>query len=97
MDALTFRADGKPLEDCAAGAKKVHFIAIENLSLFAVLVVVAHLTNSANDATAAATIGCYWARVAHYFLYVANVPFGRTITFVIGWLEMACIFWQTVS
>ena len=97
MDALTYRAHGKPLDDWAARAKKAHDNTIENLAPFATLVVVAHLTNSANEATAAATIGYFWARVAHYFLYMANVPFGRTITFIIGWLAMACIFWQIIT
>ena len=97
MEALTYRADGKPLVDWAARAKKAHYNAIENLAPFAVLVVVAHLTNAANEATAAAAVTYFWARVAHYFLYMANVPFGRTVTFVIGWLAMACIFYQIVT
>ena len=97
MEALTYRADGKPLDDWAARAKKAHYNAIENLAPFAVLVVVAHLTNNANEATAAAAVAYFWARVAHYFLYMANVPFGRTVTFVIGWLAMACIFYQIVT
>ena len=97
MDALTYRADGKPLDDWATRAKKAHYNAIENLAPFAALVIVAHLTNSANDATAAATIGYFWARVAHYLLYVANVPFGRTIAYLIGWLAIAYIFLQIVT
>ena len=97
MDALTYRADGKPLADWAARAKKAHYNAIENLAPFAALVIVAHLTGSANEATAAATIGYFWARVAHYPLYVANVPFGRTVAYIAGWLAMVCIFWQIVT
>ena len=60
MDALTYRADGKPLDDWATRAKKAHYNAIENLAPFAALVIVAHLTNSANDATAAADRGHWW-------------------------------------
>jgi len=97
MDALTYRADGQPLDDWAARAKKAHYNAIENLAPFAVLVVVAHLTNSANETTAAATVVYFWARFAHYFLYMANVPFGRTVAYIVGWLAMACIFWQIVT
>ncbi len=97
MDVLTYRADGKPLDDWAARAKKVHYNAIENLAPFGVLVVVAHLTNNANDATAAAAIAYFWARVAHYVLYVANVPFGRTVAFIAGWLAMTCIFFQIIT
>jgi hypothetical protein len=35
--------------------------------------------------------------MAHYVLYIANVPFGRTIAFAIAWLAMLCIFWQIVT
>ncbi|MEE8334074.1 MAG: MAPEG family protein [Alphaproteobacteria bacterium] len=96
VPALTYQADNTPLPDWAARAKKAHYNAIENLAPFAVLVIVAHLTQTANDATAAAAIAFFWARLAHYFLYMAAVPFGRTITFVIGWAAILCIFWQIV-
>lgn len=96
MPALTYKADGAPLPDWAARAKKAHSNAVENLVPFAALVVVAHLLGQSNAATAAAATTFFWARVAHYLLYVAGVPFGRTITFAICWLAMLCIFWQIV-
>lgn len=97
VEALTYRADSVPLPDWAARAKKAHYNAIENLAPFAALVVVAHLTTSANNATAIACVTYFWARAAHYVLYTFNVPFGRTLTFAIGWLAMLCIFWQIMT
>lgn len=96
-EALTYRADAIALPDWAARAKKAHYNAIENLVPFAVLVIAAHLTTATNDATATACITYFWARAAHYALYISGVPFGRTITFTIGWLAMVCIFWQIVT
>ena len=97
IPALTYKADDTPLPGWAARAKKAHYNAIENLAPFAALVVVAHLTGAANEATAAAAVTYFWARVAHFVLYIAAVPFGRTATFAIGWLALVCIFWQIVS
>ncbi len=97
LPALTYRADGTALPDWAERSKRAHYNAIENLAPFAALVVVAHLSGAANAATAAAAITYFWARLAHYGLYVAGVPFGRTVTFAIGWLAMACILWQIVT
>lgn len=97
LPALTYRADDTPLPGWAARAKKAHYNAIENLAPFAVLVVVAHLTQTANAATAAAAITYFWARLAHYLLYMAGVPFGRTATFAIGWFAMICILWQIIG
>ncbi len=97
IPALTYKADDTPLPGWAARAKKAHYNAIENLAPFAALVIVAHLTGAANEATAWAAITFFWARVAHFALYVVNVPFARTTTFTIGWLALVCIFWQIVT
>ena len=97
MPALTYRADGTALPAWAERAKRAHYNAIENLAPFAALVLVAHLSGAANAATAAAAITYFWARLAHYGLYVGGVPFGRTVTFAIGLLAMARILWEIVT
>jgi uncharacterized MAPEG superfamily protein len=97
MEAVTYRADDAPRAAWAERSKKAHYNAVENLAPFAALVIVAHLTGAANAATAAAAITYFWARVAHFGLYTAGVPFGRTICFAVGWAAMACIFWQIVT
>lgn len=63
----------------------------------ALIVIVAHLTNSANDATTAADIAYFWARVVHYFVYMADKPLGRTLAFVANRLAMSCIFWEIIT
>ena len=97
VEALTYRADAQPVAAWAERAKKAHYNAVENLVLFAALVLVAHLTGAANDATAAAAITYFWARLAHYPLYISGIPFARTLTFAIGWLAQICIFYQIVT
>lgn len=94
MATLTYKADATPLPDWAARAKKAHANAVENLAPFAAVVIVAHLAGAANGATAAAAVAYFWLRVAHYFLYILNVPFGRTLTFAGGWLATLCILYQ---
>ncbi len=97
MPALTYSADDEPLPKWAERARRAHRNAVENLAPFAALVIAAHLTGSANEATAAASAVFFWSRVAHYPIYIANIPFGRTATFAIGWLSLACIFFQIVT
>jgi len=97
IPALTYTADDKALPDWAARAKKAHYNAIENLAPFAALVIVAQLAHAANASTATAAVVYFWARVAHYVLYVAGVPFGRTLSFAVGWLAMLWIFWQIIA
>lgn len=97
VPALTYRADGTPLPDWAARARKAHYNAIENLAPFAALILVAHAVNVSNAATASAAVVYLIARVAHYLLYTAGVPFARTLTFAAGWAAMLCIFWQILT
>jgi uncharacterized MAPEG superfamily protein len=97
VPALTYRADDTPLPAWAARAKKAHYNAVENLAPFAALVLVAHFAGASNDATVAAATAYFWARVAHYIVYTAGIPFLRTLTFAIGWAAMVCIFWQILT
>lgn len=97
VSALTYKSDGQPVAAWAERAKKAHYNAVENLVLFAALVLVAHLTGGANDATAAAAITYFWARLAHFPLYISGLPFMRTLSFAVGWLAQICIFYQIVT
>jgi len=97
VPALTYRADGTPLPAWADRAKKAHYNAIENLAPFAALVLVAHFASASNAATVSAAVVFFWARVAHYIVYVAGIPFARTLCFAVGWAAMLCIFWQIVT
>jgi uncharacterized MAPEG superfamily protein len=95
--AVTYKADEAPRKYWAIRAKRAHYNAVENLVPFAALVLVAHLTSQSNHATAAACITFFCARLAHYIVYVAGIPYARTLCFAVGWAAMACIFWQIVT
>jgi uncharacterized MAPEG superfamily protein len=97
MDTLTYRADDKPMPAWADRAKKAHYNAVENLVLFAVLVLVADRVGAANDATAAAAIAYFLARLVHFPGYIAGIPFVRTLSFAVGWAGLICIFYQIVT
>ena len=94
MPALTYQADGTPLPGWAERAKRAHYNAVENLAPFAALVIVAHLAEATNEATASAAIAYFWLRAAHYVVFTANIPFVRTLTFAGSWLAQACILYQ---
>ena len=65
-------------------ARRAHANAIENLAVFAPLVLVAAITGLSNSTTVLASQVYVAARVAHYALFVAGVPFARTIAFFVG-------------
>jgi uncharacterized MAPEG superfamily protein len=96
MATLAYTADNEPLPAWAQRAKKAHYNAVENLAAFASVIIVAHLTQSANATTALWSTVYFWARLAHYVVYVAGIPFARTLCFAIGWLAIMIIFLQIV-
>ena len=97
METLTYAADNDPLPTWASRAKRAHSNAIENLAPFAAVVVVAHLTQSANGTTAVWSVIYLIARLAHYAGFISGVPFVRTLSFAVGWLAIIVIFLQIVT
>jgi uncharacterized MAPEG superfamily protein len=52
--------------------------------VFAILVLVAHLSGQANDLTALGARIFFWARVAHIIVYTAGIVGLRTLVFGAG-------------
>ncbi|MFZ0839982.1 MAG: MAPEG family protein [Xanthobacteraceae bacterium] len=63
-----------------------HSNAVENLVVFAPLVLILDSLNISTWATVIACAVFFWARLAHAILYSLGVPVLRTIAFVVGFL-----------
>lgn len=90
------REDVPVLTGWAGRAQRAHRNMIENLVLFAALVLVAHATGKA-DATA--LLGAqlfFWARLAYALIYVAGIPWLRTGAWLVSVVGMALIFVQLI-
>jgi uncharacterized MAPEG superfamily protein len=83
--------DAGKLAEWAQRAIRAHGNAIENLAIFAPIVLTAHLLGISNAATKAAVVVYFFARLAHYAVYAAGVPAARTLTFTAGWLAQMTI------
>ena len=66
----------------------------DNLIVFAVLVLAAHVSGQANAVTAWSAIVFFAARVVHAGCYVAGITGLRSIAFNVGVIAMAVIFVQ---
>ena len=72
---------------------QAHYNSIENLALFAPLVLILHVTKMSTEYTAMACIVYFYARLAHYLLYSFGVPGLRTPAFAIGFAaQLVLIF-----
>lgn len=68
----------------AQRAKRAHANAIENLAVFAPLVLALHVTTAGTVLTAAAASTFVVVRAAHYLVYTLAVPLVRTLLFLAG-------------
>jgi len=68
----------------AARAKMAHTNAVENLVIFAPLVILVQITNSGTALTASVTMAYFFARLVHFVTYSAGVPVVRTLAFLAG-------------
>jgi uncharacterized MAPEG superfamily protein len=83
--------DSGKLADWAQRAIRAHGNAIENLAIFAPIVLIAHVLGISSGATKAAVVVYFFARLAHYVVYAAGIPAARTLTFTAGWLAQIAI------
>jgi uncharacterized MAPEG superfamily protein len=94
MDAVGYPDNPKPQSAWAQRMMKAHDNAVENLVVFAALVLAAHALGVSNGAIATATIVYFWARVAHLAAYTFAIPWARTLAFAVGFFAQATIAWQ---
>jgi len=83
--------DDKPLPDWAGRAKAAHANAVENLVVFAPVVVAAHLLGATTASTLLAAKIYLIARAIHYVAYTLGVPGLRTLGYFAGWGAMVFI------
>src|SRR5262249_33198460 len=65
LDAVVYPEHPKPVAPWAARMQAAHYNAIENLAVFAALVLVANAVGAKSEATAMACIVYFWARIVH--------------------------------
>jgi uncharacterized MAPEG superfamily protein len=76
---------------------KAHDNAVENLVVFAALVLAAHAAGVSNAATATACVVYFWARVVHLGAYTFALPWVRTLAFAVGFCAQATLAWQLLA
>jgi len=87
----------KPLEGDPAWCKRAvraHANLLENLTVFAIAVLVVHVAGRANDASALGAIIFFAARILHALFYIAGVPYMRTLAFVVSLAGILRVMWQ---
>ena len=97
IDAVGYPADPKPQSAWAQRLMKAHANAVENLVVFATLVLVAHALGVSNSVVAGASVVYFWARAVHVLAYAFAIPWVRTLAFAVGFFAQVAIAWQILA
>jgi uncharacterized MAPEG superfamily protein len=96
VNAVGYPENPPPMARWAQRMKAAHYNSVENLVVFAALVLVANAAGISNESTVLACQVYFWARLAHLLLYTFAVPWGRTLAFVVAWLCQVAILLQLI-
>lgn len=96
-DTVGYPDNPKPQSPWAQRLKKAHANAVENLVVFAALVLAAQAAGVTSAAVATAAVVYFWARVVHALVYALGIPWLRTLAFAVGFVCQAVVAWQIVA
>ena len=96
-DAVSYPENPKPIAPWASRLKAAHYNAVENLVVFAALILVAHAAGISRESTQTCAMVYFWARVVHPVAYVLAIPVVRTLAFAAGWGATLCIAWAILA
>ena len=97
MEAVGYPANPKPQSPWAQRLKRAHANAVENLVVFAALILTATSLGIASAAIGSAAVVYFWARVVHAGAFAFAVPWVRTLAFTVGFLAQAVVAWQILG
>jgi uncharacterized MAPEG superfamily protein len=83
----------KPQSEWAQRLYFAHSNAVENLMIFAPLVLILDSQGINTEGTAIACAVYFWSRLAHVIVYVIGIPVLRTLAFAVGFAaQVALVF-----
>ena len=82
------------LTGAAGRARRAHLNMLENMVLFTALVLIAAVGGKANAMTAMGAMIFFWARLAYAIIYLAGLPWLRTLAWAVSVIGMVMIALQ---
>ena len=94
LPTLAGNREGLPeMVGWADRARRAHLNMIENLVLFAALVLITAISGKANATTAMGAMIFFWARLAYAVIYLIGIPWLRTLAWFVSVIGMVMIAW----
>ncbi|WP_150910455.1 MAPEG family protein [Marinobacter halotolerans] len=96
-EAMGYPANPVPQSPWAQRLMKAHQNAVENLVVFAALVLVAHQLGISTESTALASVVYFWMRLAHAVAFTFKIPLVRTFSFFISFAAQMVFVWALLT
>jgi uncharacterized MAPEG superfamily protein len=96
-DSVGYPETPKPQSPWAKRMMAAHHNAVENLVVFAALVLAANAAGVSNSATVLACAVYFWARVVHFLAYTFALPWVRTLAFAVGFAAQITLAVQILT
>jgi uncharacterized MAPEG superfamily protein len=97
LPRLAGNREGLPeLAGWAGRAQRAHRNMLENLVLFIALVLIAEIARRTNATTLLGAELFFWGRLAHAVIYVAGLPWLRTLAWAVSVIGLILIFLQLI-
>jgi len=96
INAVGYPENPAPLADWAQRMKAAHYNSVENLVVFAALVLIANAAGISNEMTVLACEIYFWARLVHLLAYTFAIPWVRTLAFAAGWVCQILLLLQLI-
>ena len=98
LPTLAGNREGLPeITGWAGRARRAHLNMVENLVLFAALVLIAAVAGKANATTAMGAMVFFWGRLAYAIIYLIGIPWLRTVAWFVSVIGMAMIAWALLQ
>ena len=95
LPMLAVNRDNMPAPTGLAGrALRAHHNILESLVLFAALVLIAVVSGKTNASTLLGAQIFVWARLVYALVYLAGIPWLRTLTWLVSMAGLVIIFFQ---
>ncbi len=81
----------KPQSAWAQRLQKAHYNAVENLVIFATLVLTLQVMHHSTQSTVLACAVYFWARLVHAVVFTLGIPVVRTLAFAVGFVAQVSL------
>ena len=88
--------DEKMVPEWAKRLKRAHRNLVDNIIIFGILILILQVADKNSDTTGFASLIFFYARLVQSMSHIFGVTWVRTISFLIGWLATAVIFFVLI-